>query len=518
MNCGSRHYSRSMLSDIVVPGTTSHPQSNVQKLFPLLEQAAEQWPGDTALVRGAQTFTFQQLKRAAEQLAAELVNSIIKPGTKVGLLCPNGPEYVIGSFALFLVDAIVVPIFPGLKEREIASLADDLGLDSYCYSPQFENQLPRRLPGNRVSVDLQAENFVLHVERSERSDNGETHRHRPACLGAPLIRFTSGTTSKAKGVIIPQASMMEYTYRFASVYSIQKSDCVLNLLSMAHIFYQVTAGMLRGVKLVVEDASKIDAVLRSIREHEVTHIEAAPSFYTMLLAEDDFRAEDLRRVRYITSCGAPLPDSVAEVFRDRFGREIVQRYGLTETGPVLINTNEDTTKRGSLGMAAPGCEIRLKDRADESADVGEIQVRCAGLFHGYYVPWTPREEVLDDGWFRTGDIARRDADGYYWMTGRTKTIINVGAVKVFPNELEDILMTHSEVREVLVYSSPDSRFGEVPHAKVVLRSDSTANARELLRYANRDLGVFKSLRHIEVVKEIGKTHSGKLKRYESEER
>jgi long-chain acyl-CoA synthetase len=518
MGRASRHYSRSMLSDIVVPGSTPQLKSKESDLFPLLEHSAAQWPGDTALVRGAQTFTFQQLKRAAEQLAAELVNSAIKPGTKVGLMCPNGPEYVIGSFALFLVDAIVVPIFPGLKEREIASLAGDLGLDAYCYSPQFANQIPQRLAGSLVSVDLQAGKLVLHFERSEQFDDNESNRQRLANLGAPLIRFTSGTTSKAKGVIIPQASMMEYTYRFASVYSIQKRDCVLNLLSMAHIFYQVTAGMLRGVKLVIEDASKIDAVLRAIRDHRVTHIEAAPSFYTMLLAEKNVCAEDFRPLKYITSCGAPLPDSVADSFRDRFGREIVQRYGLTETGPVLINTNEDPSKRGSLGVAAPGCEIRLKDESDTSADVGEIQVRCAGLFHGYYLPWTPREEVLDDGWFRTEDVARRDADGYYSMTGRTKTMINVGAVKVFPDELEAILLSHSAVKEALVFASPEPRFGEVPHAKVVLRSGSAVSARELLRYVNRDLGVFKSLRHIEVVEEIGKTHTGKVKRYEPEER
>lgn len=507
-----------MRSGSIVSDPISTRHLNNERLFPLLDHAARQWPTDIALARGTHTFTFHQLKIAVAQLALELARSGITSGCKVGLMCANGPEYVIGSFALFLVDAIVVPIFPGLKEREITSLADDLGLDAYCYSQQFEHQLPRRLPGSQVSVDLQAGNSSLHFERCHRSDNGETDRQQLACLGAPLIRFTSGTTSKAKGVIIPQSSMLEYTQRFTSVYALQRGDCILNLLSMAHIFYQVTAGMLRGVKLLVEDASKGDAVLRSIREHPVTHIEAAPSFYTMLLTEKDFHAEDLRRVKYITSCGAPLPDSVAEAFRDRFGREIVQRYGLTETGPVLINTNEDATKRGSLGLAAPGCEIRLKDGADESANVGEIQVRCAGLFHGYYLPWTLREDVLDDGWFRTGDVARRDADGYYWMTGRTKTMINVGAVKVFPDELEDILRSHAEVEEALVYPSTDARFGEVPHAKVVLRSGSSVNARELLRYANRDLGVFKSLRRIEVVKEIGKTHTGKLKRYESEER
>src|SRR6266508_3713763 len=129
----------------------------------------------------------------------------------------------------------------------------------------------------------------------------------------------------------------------------------------------------------------------------------------------------------------------------------------------------------------------------------------------------PREDVLDDGWFCTGDVARKDVDGYYWMAERTKTMINVGAVKVFPNELESTLLAHSQVKEALVYASPDSRFGEVPHAKVVLNPGSMLTARELLRDVNQNFGVFKALRHIEIVNAISKTPAGKIKRYESKE-
>lgn len=505
-----------MLPHTVIPESTSSRQTNAVSLFPLLERAAKQWPGDIALVRGSHAFTFRQIECAAKRLASELARSKIESGCKVGLLCANGPEYVVGSFALFFVDAVVVPIFPGLKKREVAGLAAELGLDAYCYSPQFEDQLPESRQGDVTACT--AQNIFLNIAGSSQRDAAGFERHRLARLGSPLIRFTSGTTSKAKGVIIPQPSMLEYTRRFARAYSIQRGDCILNLLSMSHIFYQVTAGMLQGVKLVIEDANKIDAIARAIREHRVTHIEAAPSFYAMLLAADDFRAEDLRHVKYITSCGAPLADNVAASFRRRFGREIVQRYGLTETGPVLINTDEDPRKRGSLGVAAPGCEVRLKDHGNDSAaSLGEIQIRCAGLFHGYYVPWTPREDVLDDGWFCTGDVARRDLDGCYWITGRTKTIINVGAVKVFPHELESILLAHSQVKEAFVYANPDARFGEVPQAKVVLHAGSRLRARELMRYANKNLGVFKALRRLDIVHEIIKTPTGKIKRYEPQE-
>jgi long-chain acyl-CoA synthetase len=483
------------------------------KLFPLLKRAATNWPDDIAQIRGPHKVTFLQLRTAAERLASKLLQANITPGHKIGLMCPNGPEYVIGSFALFLIDAVVVPVFPGLKELEITALDADLQLDGFCCTPALGASLPESFTNRPLRVDLTEPSTTFCIHKFYEKDRCADKRFDGK---APLIRFTSGTTSKAKGVIIPQSAMVEYTRRFADAYAIGKNDCILNLLSMAHIFYQVTAGMLCGAKLVVHDASDVGAIGAIIRREKVTHIEAAPSFYSLGLASGEWRPEDFRRVRYITSCGAPLTDSVAAAFRKRFNREIVQRYGLTETGPVLINTDEDGRKRGSLGIPAPGCEVRLSAAGEAaSPDFGEIQIRCDGLFDGYYSPWTPRAEILRNGWFSTGDLARRDADGYYCITGRTKTVINVGAVKVFPNELESIFLAHEEVKEAQVYAAKDSRFGEVPHAKIVLQPGSTRTPRELLRYVNRSLSVFKAVRQIDIVDHLAKTQTGKIKRHGS---
>ena len=487
-----------------------------RKLLHLLEHAARKWPEDIAQIRGSHRLTFFQLKTAAEQLAAACLRANIKPNDKIGLMCPNGPEYVIGSFALFSIDAVVVPIFPGLKELEIAALDADLRLDGICYNPELESELPTKFTNDPRRFELHEAAITFCIQKQRGGNLLNSSSDKPLGDVAPLIRFTSGTTAKAKGVIIPQSAMVEYTHRFADAYAIRKGDCVLNLLSMTHIFYQITAGMLRGAKLVVEDASNAGAISRILREEKVTHIEASPSFYLMSLAAADWSPADFRPVRYITSCGAPLADNVAAAFRKRFGREIVQRYGLTETGPVLINTAEDERKRGSLGVPAPNCEIRLSADDEESlTDVGEIQVRCPGLFTGYYSPWTPRSAVLENGWFRTGDIARKDSDGYYWITGRTKTVINVGAIKVFPSELENILLSDAAVKEAHVYAAKDSRFGEVPHAKVVLQPGSDRTRKELLQYVNRSLSVFKAVRQIEIVAHLAKTQTGKIKRYES---
>jgi len=490
------------------------PREGGTRLFPLVERAANRWPNDVAIVRGPHSFTFRQLQSAAEKVAGQLLRLGIGSGFKVGLLCPNGPEYVIASFALFAVNAVSVPVFRGLKEPEIATLSAELGLEAYCYSPQLEHQLPTESFQHAADVALEAESgLLLRLARSLPSDSDGSDRHRLAELGAALIRFTSGTTSNAKGVILTQSGLLERTRPFAEAYSVRTGDCILDLLSMSHVFCQVTAGLAHGATLAVEDSQRIDAIARVIRQQPVTHIEATPGFYTLLLSTEDVRAEDLNRTRHLISCGAPLPERIAAAFRSRLGREIGQLYGLTETGPALINTNEGPSKRGSLGVAAPGCEIRLKsDAGSVSDELGELQVRCPGLFHGYCAPWAARETVLDDGWFCTGDVARKDADGYYWIVGRTKAMINVGAVKVFPDELERLLLAHPRVKEAFVYAAPDARFGEVPCAQIVLYPGPAITSRELARDVNRDLDVFKTLRKIDIVTAIPKTPAGKIKR------
>jgi long-chain acyl-CoA synthetase len=487
---------------------------NPSGLYPLLQQATRNWPHDTAISSALGDFTFSEIEEAAQNLAGLLLDAGVKSGHKVGILCSSGPAYVIASFALFYIDGIVVPIFPGLKASEVHELAAGLEINAICFDPLFKTILDDK--SLQYAQELSPVTGVIRfnlLRCGEGGLNDETDS-RLVTMGAPLLRFTSGTTSTAKGVIISQPAMLEYTKRFAASYRIEKGDGVLNLLSMAHIFYQITAGLLCGARLVVYEVNDLNNIVASIRSGRITHIEAAPSFYTMLLRDASLTPEHFNNVKFITSCGAALADPVAARFREKYRREIVQRYGLTETGPVLINLSEDAGKRGMLGRPAPGCDIKLAQIETEITDEceGEILVRCPGLFTGYYTPWTPATEILENGWYRTGDVATIDSDGYYRIVGRTKNIINVGAVKVFPTEIERILCTHPAVEEALVFGAPDPRFGESPRAKVKLRSDSRCDRGELLAFVNRQLSLFAALREIDFVDTLAKTVSGKLKR------
>ena len=489
---------------------------NPSGLYPLLERAAKNWPNETAISSRLGEFTFRQLDAAAQLLARQFRESGIEPGHKVGILCPSGPAYIIASFALFLIDGIVVPIFPGLKPSEVSELATGLEINFVCFDPSFKDLFEDDALPRTVAIRQLEGGVNFHLMRYGPAGLSNPPDPRLLKISAPLLRFTSGTTSAAKGVIIPQPAMLEYTKRFATSYSIERGDGVLNLLSMAHIFYQVTAGLLQGARLVVYEVNDLANIVGAIQAGQISHIDAAPSFYSMLLRCDFLSAEHFTAMKYITSCGAALPDPLAAKFRDKFGREIVQRYGLTETGPVIINLDEDPSKRGMLGRAAPGCEIKVAADGSEvgGGSEGEILVRCPGLFAGYYSPWTPAETMLDNGWYHTGDVAAMESDGCFRIVGRTKNIINVGAVKVFPTDIEQILCNHPAVEEALVYGAPDPRFGEAPRAKVKLKSQAFCDRKELLTFVNRHLSFFAALRDIDYVDALPKTVTGKLKRSE----
>jgi acyl-CoA synthetase (AMP-forming)/AMP-acid ligase II len=260
----------------------------------------------------------------------------------------------------------------------------------------------------------------------------------------------------------------------------------------------------------------MQALSSTLREHRVAQMHAVPVTFRTMIDDDTITASDLRDVKYLVSTSSALPNSTAEAFRGRFGREVVQHYGFGEGARGMANWSEDAGKRGSVGLPAAGYECKLDGVSAEgngTAAVGELLLRGPCLFDGYYKPWRLRDEVLEDGWFRTGDIARRDADGYYWIVGRTKEVINVGGMKVFPQELEDILLAHAAVEEALVYGAPAPRFGEAPRAKVKLRPGMRATEKEIMDFANAKLSIFRMLRSVELVDEIPKTPTGKPRRW-----
>jgi len=475
------------------------------------ETVAAKWPSDIAIVHGSARIRYAEFDQAVSRLVAGFRRIGIEPGHKVGVLFPSGPEPIAATLAVVGVGAVIVFLSPLSNASEIAAIAEELGLDACCFAARFAEYVS--MGRDAVTEHLSLFNVQEPVVISRRSHStASDERQMLIQINAAAIRFSSGTTGKAKGIVVSHATALERAKVHFQSPPLRRDDVVLWLQSLDRLPGPI-AYLLRGVKLVIGDVLKTGTLARVIRDEEVTQVYTVPMFFQTIL-NDEFAARDLDQVRHFLSGGTALGQQLADKFAAKFGHEIVEHYGLSETGTVFINESEDPRKRGSIGVPVLA-EVKLlsgENRELTGEAVGELWVRCAGLFDAFYQPWRVRDAVLVDGWFSTGDVARRDADGFYWIVGRVKEMINVAGVKVFPQDLESILTSHDAVDEAVVFAVANQRFGEVPQAKVKLHTGADCTKQELLSYTNERLPIFKSLRGLEFVDSIAKTVTGKVKR------
>lgn len=486
-------------------------------LVSTLSQPADRWPERIAVVKGEGRFTYRDLRSAVKALADCLTEAGVRRGDRVGLMFFSSPEAIIAYYAAWQVNAIVVSIAPASKAHEIADLANQVEFDAFCYGPQFKALFPAD-PSMRRHFDIETSSgssrFYVQSAAAERLES--PMRQNLLDVNAAAVFFSSGTTSRSKGIVFSHDSLLSRSANLTEAPAVTEADAVLWLQSTANVGSRLHLCLKQGTRIVMADNVDTRPVAALVAEHRITQIYATPMFYRALLAQSDLTVADFRTVEYFISWSAAVPAVTAEVFRQTFGKEISQSYGLRESGQVFVNFGADIRKRGSVGLPACGYEIRI--RGDSGSDagvdsVGELLIRGEGLFDAYYQPWQLRREVLEDGWFNTGDLVRRDADGYFWIVGRVKDVISVGGVKAFPAELEAVCLSHPLVAEALVYGVPDRRFGEVPHAKVKLAPGAECDERELMRWINQKLAVFKSIRKVEFVDDLPKTATGKARRW-----
>lgn len=485
-------------------------------LFAALEDTARQWPESIAVSDKQFHLRYRDLLDTADSLAAAMKNAGLKLGDKIGLLYARSPEYIAACFAVIRAGGIAVTIPRASRPAEIAQLADAMALDGFCYSARFEALMPAGNEKTSIKAPIFEGQTLSCFKLAASADALAGEREQLLKINAANIRFSSGTTSESKGIIVSHETILNRAKIHREIFSVTHRDRMLFLLSMMRALpTPVCAGLLQGATIVGADAMDMDTFKQVVVEFGITLIYAAPLFYRTLVNQEGITKNDLSSVRHFVSWGAALSPITSQMFREKFGHEIRQFYGSAEGGDVLANFSEDLTKRGSAGKPVPGIEIKLVSSGaivSGPDETGEILFRAPGMFEGYYRPWRLKGEALDDGWFRTGDLARRDKDGYYWIVGRSKEAINVGGLKVFPSEIEGVLLSHPAVEEVLVFGVPDPLFGEVPHAQVKLVSGLQCTAGDLVEFADQRLSVFKTPRNIEFVAEFSKTATGKLKR------
>jgi len=415
-------------------------------LTELLDDAARRWPKKPALIENNAIVSYSELVEKAAQFASQLQLVKMSPGCRVGLLFPNSIDYVALTFALWRVNAVVVPIPMECTAEEISDLAATM---------QLEIILSRKATGQ--SAALSPECFLTRLKPASPPDNHN--------LNLAFIRFTSGTTSARKGVALTHETIHDRVATANQALGITSADTVMWCLPMAHHFLiTIVLYLSQGATIVLERLLLARPFLEAVNRWQGTALYAAP-FHYALLARDNSKAR-LDSVRLAVSTTCALPPDVAEDFQKRFDLPLVQALGIIELGLVSLNTGDPRGRRNSVGR--PLADHRVNIIAPDENGCGELAVAGPGFFDAYVAPWLPRETVASDGWFHTGDIARLDEDGFLFLISRKNAVINLAGRKVFPEEIEAVLNRHPAVRESRVYARAHPHLGEVVAADLVL--------------------------------------------------
>jgi fatty-acyl-CoA synthase len=475
-----------------------------------IRDRARTTPQRVAIDFGGRLVTYHELDDRSERLAAELLGAGLQRGDRVATLTGNSPEHVEVLFACAKSGFVLVPLSWRLSPPELAYQLDD--------------SEPAVLLVEDEYADLAGAALAEAAVRPERRPLGEpapaqgTVDAEVADDDPLFLIYTSGTTGKPKGALLTHANCFWTNLGFDLATGISGEDVALQVLPQFHCGGWNVQPLLtwwKGGVVVLERSFDPARCLGLIEEKRVTTIMGVPAIYLFMAQEPAFEQTDLSSLRRAVVGGAPMPEALLETWHAR-GVDIVQGYGLTEAAPnVLCLPAEDAVrKQGFAGKPYPNVDVALRDpesgRLLEGAAEGELVVRGPNVFAGYWRNPEASAAALADGWLLTGDVARRDEEGYYRIAARLKDMYISGGENVYPAEVESVLHEHPAVADAAVVPVPDERWGEVGIAAVVLAEGAVADEDELLEHSAARLARFKVPRGVRFVEELPRSGMGKV--------
>jgi long-chain acyl-CoA synthetase len=430
---------------------------------------------------------------------------------------PNIPHFAAAHFGILRAGGVVVPLNTMLTAKEIARILDDSGAKAIFVAAPCEEVAAEAVASAEDSprvIKLQDWNAWEQIDR------------KPPALDLSdddlaVLAYTSGTTGEPKGAMLTHGNLYANLQQQMSVpnAAVTDDDVLFLTLPLFHIYgLNVALGLLvmNGASGVLLEKFEAESSLQVIEEYGITILFGAPPMFRGWLAVADPTKYDLSRVRLTISGAAALPGELMRRFSDAFGIDIYEGYGLTETSPSLTSSRmADKPRPDSVGLPLPGVELRLVDEAGrdvELGDTGEIVVRGPNVFKGYWQRPQETEKAFLDGWFRTGDIAVRDEEGFLYLVDRRRDLIIVSGFNVFPSEVENGLLENPKVAEAAVVGVPHPYTGEAVKAYVVLADGAKATEDELLEDVQRWVARFKCPSEIEIVDQLPHLPTGKVLR------
>ncbi|MEV4124438.1 long-chain fatty acid--CoA ligase [Nocardia sp. NPDC049707] len=483
-----------------------------------LVTGARQWPDRIATRVDRHTLTYTELDAAAARTAAFLTAAGIEPGDRVGLMLPNTAAVPVAFYGILRLGAVVVPMNPLMRAREVEFYLTNTDARALFGTPDFADAATTACAatGTRCWIVDDAELDSLTADLEPFGAPVEC-----ADADTAVILHTSGTTGRPKGAELTHGGLgsnQDVTAR--TLLHLTPEDVVLGCLPLFHVF-GMTCGMnatlASGATLTLLPRFDAATALEIIRRDGVTVFEGVPTMYSALLAvAERFPPEATATLRTCVSGGAALPVQVLHEFEKAFEAEILEGYGLSETSPVVAFNHPGTQRKpGSIGTPVEGVRMRLVDEhgmETPPGEPGEIQVRGPNVMKGYWNQSEATEAAIRDGWLATGDIARRDDDGYYFIIDRKKELIIRGGYNVYPREVEEVLYQHPAVAEAVVVGLPHAQLGEEVGAAVVLKPGAQADPDELRVFVRDRIAAYKYPRRVWFAASLPKGPTGKILR------
>ena len=503
----------------------------------LLSATALRHPRELAIVFGRKKINYHTLDHLTSRIAAGLLDLGVKKQDKVAIFLDNCPEFIISYYAILKAGAVVVPINYMLKTEEAKYILQDSRAVCIITARTYVNMAEEL----RLRVDSLKYIITTAKNGQDALDLVKIASHNTAALEAQcidpddlaVIIYTSGTTGFPKGAMLSHYNLISNAYDSSRAIRSSHKDAFICILPLFHSFAATVCmnlPLLIGAKTVImKSIWPFKRLIRAVRNNRVTVFVGIPSIYNILKDMKLPRIFHTPLIRFFNplklciSGAAALPTETFRGFERRFRIPLLEGYGLTEASPVVtLNPLKGKRKSGSIGLALSR-NIELKIVNDQGQNcpteqVGELLVKGPNVMQGYYLQEQASLEALKDGWLYTGDMAKFDQDGYVYIVGRKKEMVNVRGLNVYPREIEEVLYQDPRVKEAAVVGIPDAHKGEVPKGFVVLKEGVSATEHEILHYLRERLAIYKIPKYIEFRTALPKNSTGKiLKRLLQEE-
>lgn len=526
-------------------------------LFGLLEEAAKKYPESPCTIFKGAVVTYKQMNEITDQLAAGITSLGVKKGDRVGIFMPNTPQFVITFFAILKAGGVVVSVNPLYSAREIIHQVNDAGIEIMFAMSNFYKLIKQAQPNTKIKKIVVSNlkeylppilAFLFGLTREKKGGfrvelaPGDIwfkeliaqHKpeERPKLDIGPedvaIFQYSGGTTGISKGAIALHRNLVANALQVRSFLpdAVDGKEIVLMAIPLFHV-YGMVAGMLFAVRtgaamVMIPNPRDIADVLTSIQKYKASIFPGVPTQYNAININPDVQAGkyNLSSIKACISGSAPLMRETKEKFEALTGGKLVEGYGLSEA-PTATHCNPlyGDIRTGSIGLPLPDVDCRITNLEDgitalKPGEVGELCIQGPQVMKGYHNMPTETANTLRDGWLYTGDIAKMDEDGYFYIVDRKKELIKPGGYQVWPREVEEVISSYHKVLEVGVAGVVDAYRGETVKAWVVLKPGETATEEEIRDFCKKNMAPFKVPTQVEFKTELPKTTVGKVLRRE----